>query len=121
MSRIHDLGERRTRLSGMRNSRVVHQHVETAEFAGDPIGCGGDGALIRHVELKGVGVRADGLGGSLPSLQVPRPQEHGEPLRREILSDGETNALVGPGDNGDALVLHGDVQCQCVVRTARMR
>src|SRR6266511_3411437 len=71
--RLHHLLERPARLSRMRDGRVVHQHVETAELVPDALCRGGDGGLIRDVELEGAGIRSDALRGSLPTLEVARP------------------------------------------------
>src|SRR6266849_7386192 len=83
--RLRDLLERPARLSSMRDARVVHQHVETAELVPDALCRGGDGGLIRDVELEGAGIRSDALRGRLPILDVARPYKHGEAARREIL------------------------------------
>jgi len=39
-------------------------------------------------------------------LEVPRPDEHGEAARGEILRYLKTDSFVGPGDQGDELVVH---------------
>jgi hypothetical protein len=93
----------------MRDGRVVHQHVETAELVPDALCRGGDGGLIRDVELKGAGVRSDALRGRLPTLDVARPDKNGEAVRREILRDLKADPFVGPGDQGDGFVLHGSL------------
>ena len=54
----------------MRDARVVDEHVETAEFVPDALCGGGDGGLIRDVELEGAGIRSDALRGRLPMLEV---------------------------------------------------
>ena len=45
-ARLRDLLERPARLSRMRDARVVHEHVETAELVPDALCRGGDGGLI---------------------------------------------------------------------------
>lgn len=76
----------------MRNARVVHQHVETAKLVAYARRRGGDGALIGDVELDGTRVRPDALRGRLPILEVARPDEHGEAVRREILRSNAAKA-----------------------------
>ena len=50
----------------MRDARVVHEHVETAELVPDALRRGGDGDLIRDIELEATGIRSDALRGRLP-------------------------------------------------------
>jgi hypothetical protein len=88
----------------MRDARVVHEQVETAELLSEALCGGGNGGLIRDVELEGAGIRSDALRGRLPMFEVARPDEHGEAARREILRDLKTDAFVGPGDQGDGVV-----------------
>ena len=45
-------------------------------------------------------------GGPPRSQTVSRPDEHGEAVGREVLRDLEADSFVGPGDEGDGLVLH---------------
>jgi hypothetical protein len=105
-ARLPDLLERPARLTRVRYARVVDEHIETAELAADALCRGGDGILIRDVELEGAGIRSDALRGRLPFLEIARPDEHGEAVRREILRDLKTDSFVGPGDQGDGFVLH---------------
>ena len=42
-------------------------------------------------------------------LEVARPDEHGEAVRREILRYLKTDSFVGPGDQGDGFVLHSNL------------
>src|SRR5258708_29707305 len=90
----------------MRDARIVHEHVETAEFVPDALCRGGDGGLIRAVELEGSGIRSDAFRGRLPTLEVARPDKHCEAARREILRYLKTDSFIGPGDQGDGVVLH---------------
>jgi hypothetical protein len=39
-------------------------------------------------------------------IEVARPDEHGEAMRREVLRDLKAESPIGPGDEGDALVVH---------------
>jgi len=71
----------------MRDGRVVHEHVQTAELLPDALRRGGDRGLIRDVELEGAGVRSDVFRGRFPVLKVARPDEHDEALRHESLRD----------------------------------
>ena len=80
----------------MRHARVVNEHVETAELGADALGSGGDRVLIGDVPLEGAGVPSDTFRGRLPSLEVARPDKHGEAVRHEILGDLRTNSFVGP-------------------------
>src|SRR5262245_33586147 len=119
--RLHHLLERPARLSRMRDGRVVDQHFETAELAPDALCRSGDGGLIRDVELEGARIRSDALRGSLPTLEIARPDEHGETARREILRYLKTDSFVGPGDQGDGVVMHGyllSVLHRCVANAA---
>src|SRR6185437_8868447 len=97
-ARLHNLRERPAWLARLRDAGVVDEHVETPEFFPDALGCGGDGGLIRNVELDGAGVRS--------VLDVARTHKHGEALRREIFRDLKTDSFVGPCDEGDAFLLH---------------
>ena len=114
-ARLHDLLERPARLSRMRDGRVVHQDVETAELVPDALCRGGDGGPIRDVELERASIRSDALRGRLPRPEVARPDEHGEAVRREILGDLKTDSFVGPGNQGDGFVLHGSMPHSCDV------
>jgi len=121
-ARFPDLLERPARLSRVRDGRVVHQHVETAELVPDALCRGGDGGLIRDVELEGAGIRSNALRGRLPTLEVARPDKHGEAARREILRYLKTNSSIGPGDQGDGFVLHSKSPvCIDVWSTAALR
>ena len=53
-----------------------------------------------------MGVRPDLLGRSLAALEIARPDQHSEAVRREILCDLKSDSLIGPGDQGDGFVLH---------------
>ena len=108
-ARLRYLLKRFARLSRMRDARVVHEHVETAELVPNALCRSGDGGLIRDVELEGAGIRSDALRGRFPMLEVARPDEHGEAVRREILRDLKTDSFVGPGDQGDGFVLHSNL------------
>ena len=92
----------------MRDARVVHEHVETAELLPDALCRGGGGGLIRDIELERAGIGSDGLRGLIPMLEVARSNQHGEAARREILRNLKADSLVGPGDQGDEFVLHGN-------------
>ena len=52
---------------------------------------------IRDVELEcaGAGIRSHTLRGRLPMVEVTRPDEHGEAVRREILRDLKTDSFIG--------------------------
>jgi hypothetical protein len=56
-------------------------------------------------------------------LEVARPDEHGEAVRREILRDLKTDSFVGPGDQGDRFVLNSNLLCffRFVVSAALLR
>jgi hypothetical protein len=108
-ARLRDLLERPAQLSRMRDARVVHEHVETAELVPDALCRGGNGGLIRDVELKGAGIRSDALRGRLPMLEAARPDEHDEVVRREFLRDLKTDSFVGSCDQGDGFVLHSNL------------
>jgi hypothetical protein len=69
-ARTHHLLERPARLSRMRDGCVVHEHIETAELVPDPLCRGGDGGLIRDVELEGAGIRSDALRGRLSMVEI---------------------------------------------------
>ena len=97
--------ERPTRLSGVRDARVVHEHVEAAELFLDALRRGGDGSLIRDVERDRAGIPSHALRGRLAMLEVARPYQHGEAVGREILRDLKTDSFVGPGHQGDGFVL----------------
>ena len=43
-------------LTRIRDRSIVHEHVEPSKLLADALSGGGDRNLIRHVELKGVGV-----------------------------------------------------------------
>jgi hypothetical protein len=49
------------------------------------------------------------LRGRLPMLEVARPDEHGESVRREVPRDLKTDSFVGPGNQGDGFVLHSNL------------
>ena len=51
----------------------------------------------------------DGLCGRLTTLEIARPDEHGEALSCEIPGNLQADSLIGPGDQGDRLILHGRV------------
>ena len=91
----------------MRDARVVHQHVQAAELNADALCRCSDRGLIRDVELDGVGIGSDALGGDLPVLEVARADEHGEAARCESLRDFKTDSLIGASHQGDGFVLHG--------------
>jgi hypothetical protein len=82
---------------------------ESAELVPDALCRGGDGGLVRDVELEGTGIRSDALRGRLPMLEVARPDEHGGTVRREILRDLKTDSFVSPRDQGDGLVVHSNL------------
>lgn len=101
--------ERRARLPRVRDTRVVHEHIKSAELVLDVLCRGGDGGLICDIDLKGAGIRSDALCGCLPILEVARPDKHGEAVCREILRDLKTDSFIGPGDQGDGVVLHSNL------------
>jgi hypothetical protein len=80
----------------VRDAGVVDEHVETAELVLDALCCSGDAGLIRDVELDGSGIRADALRSRLPALEVARPDEDGEAVRREIRRDLKADSLLAP-------------------------
>jgi hypothetical protein len=49
----------------MRNARIVHEYVESAEPFRMRSAGGADGGLIRDFELEGAGIRSDALRGRL--------------------------------------------------------
>ena len=104
----------------MRDAGVVDEHVETAELVPDALRGGGDGGLIRDVELERAGIRSDALRGRLAMLEVARPDEHGEAVRREILRDLKTDSFVGPGHQGDGFVVHSYLLC-CILNARASR
>ena len=108
-ARFHDLLERPSRFSRMRDARIVHEHVETAELIPNAFCRGRDRGLICDVELKGVGIRSDALRRRFPMGKVARPDEHGEAVRRKVLRDLKTDPLVGPGNQGNWFVLHSNL------------
>jgi hypothetical protein len=63
----------------------------------------GDGSLIRHVDLKGDGARTNLLCSDITTLEVARPHQDGETVCNELLCYLETDALIGSGDQGDAI------------------
>src|ERR1700677_4214033 len=93
----------------MRNARIVHDHAKTAKLVPDALRRGGDGVLIRDVELEGAGIQSDGLRCRLPTLEVACPDEHGEAVRREVLCDLKADSLVCAGDQSDRLVVHNNL------------
>ncbi len=97
--------------AGVGDRRVLHEDVEAAELVANARRRGGDRGVIRHVELERVGVRADLLGRGLPALEIARPDQHKEAVRDEVFCDLKTDALIGPGDEGDGFVLHHDLLC----------
>ena len=71
---------RLSRLSRMRDACVAHQRVETAELGWDALCRGGDGGLIRDVELESADMHSDALRDRLPIFKVARPTR-ANPLR----------------------------------------
>src|SRR5882724_4037779 len=65
-ARLGNLLKRPSGLARMRDGRVVHEHVQTAELLPDVLRRGGDRGLIRDVELEGAGVRSDAFRGRFP-------------------------------------------------------
>jgi hypothetical protein len=49
------------------------------------------------------------IGRSLAALEIARPDQHSEGVRREILCDLKTDSLISPGDQGDGFVLHSNL------------
>ena len=92
---------------GVRDRRIVDQHVEAAEFAANPLSRGGDRTAVRHVELQRMGVAVDRTGRFLAARQVARTDQDDEILRRQLLGDLQADPLIGARDQGDAFVLHG--------------
>jgi len=56
----------------MRDSRVVHEHVETAELVSDAFRSGRDRLRVRDVERERAGVAGDRLGRRLATVEVAR-------------------------------------------------
>jgi len=50
--------------------------------------------------------RSDLHGRGRAALEIARPDQHREAIRRELLCDVTANALIGPRDQGDACVWH---------------
>ena len=71
---LPDLLEGRARLSRMRDGRVVHQDVETAELTSDALCRGGNEDLIGDVDLESPGIRSYAPCGRLPMLEVARAE-----------------------------------------------
>jgi hypothetical protein len=58
--------------------------------------CGGDGGLIRYVELERTGVPSDAFRRRLLILEIAGPDEHGKAVRRQVLRDLKSNPFVSP-------------------------
>jgi hypothetical protein len=93
-------------LSRIRDSRVLDEYVEAAKLRADALRRGGDRRPIRHVELERDGAGPNPLGRDLAALEIARPDQHSESVRRELLCDLKTDSLIRPGDQGDAFVVH---------------
>jgi hypothetical protein len=97
MARFHHLFQRPARSIRVRDTRVVHEHIETAEFVADSLCCGSDGALIGDIELDGASVVSDTLRRPLAVLEAARPDEDREAVPREVFRDLKSDSFVGPG------------------------
>ena len=82
---------------------VIDQQVEAAKLLVDTLCRSGDRSLIRHVDLKGDGARTNLLCSRITTLEVARPHQHSDALCDEFLCYLETDALIGSGDQGDAI------------------
>jgi hypothetical protein len=92
----------------------LDKHVEAAKLFAGALRGSGDRSLIRHVELERVGVRVNFPSRSRAALEIARPHQHREAVRREILCDLKTDSLISSGDQGDRFFLHGsDAQHRC--------
>ena len=56
-----------------------------------------------------MGVSVDSLGRFLSPRQVARTDEDGEVFCGQLLCDLQADPLIGPGDQGDALIWHMDL------------
>src|SRR5215472_2354804 len=99
----------------MRDGRVVGEHVEPAKLVTDALRRGGDGSLIRYVELEGAGISFDRLGRFLPPRQIARTNQDREVLRSQPLCDLEADPLICSGDQSDGFVLHSSLLFLIVV------
>jgi hypothetical protein len=118
--RLGNLLKRPSGVARMRDGRVVHEYVETAELLPDAFLGGGDRGLIRDVGLEGADIRSDAFRGRLPVLKVARPDEHDEALCREALCDLKTDSFSSPGYQGDRFVLHGNLLF-CILHARALR
>ncbi len=87
----------------------------SADLTLDALNCGGDGGQIRDVELERAGVSVDRPGRSIAVLEIARPEQHSEAVRREILRNLKTDSLISPGDQGDGFALHGNLPFSLIV------
>src|SRR5580704_5308046 len=85
-------------LTRIRDRSIVHEHVEPSKLLADPLSRGGDRNLIRHVELKGVGVWPNLPGRGLAALEIARPNQHSKAMRHEVFCDLKTYSLIRSGD-----------------------
>ncbi len=98
----------------MRDARIVHEHVETAELKADTLCRSVDGGLICDVELEGARVRSDAFRSLLPILKAARPNEYDEAMCREFFGNLKTDSFVGPGNQGDGFILHLKNLLSCI-------
>jgi hypothetical protein len=109
-------------LSGIRDSGVLDEYVEVAKLPADTLRRRGDRSPIRHVELERDGARPYLLGGGLAAREIARPDQHSEAVCHEFLCDLKTDALISPGDECDAFIVHGlSPSCIDVANAAQLR
>jgi hypothetical protein len=96
----------RAALGRLRDTRVVDQQVETADFPADALRRGGDRIPVGHIKLERDGAWANFLRRSLAEPEIPRPDQHGQAVRGEFLRDLKTDSLIGAGDQRNAIVVH---------------
>ena len=88
---------------------IVDQQVEAAEFGADALGGRGNRGGVGHVDLDGNGPCPDGLGGGFAFFGVARAEQDGDAIGDEFPGELEADALIGPGDEGDACISHDGI------------
>ena len=91
------------------NGRVLNEYVEAAKLLADALRRGGDRSPIGHVELKRDGALPDPFGCCLAALEIARADEHRKAVCHELFGDLKADSLIGSGDQGDALFMHGSL------------
>jgi hypothetical protein len=90
-----------------RDAGVLDQQVQPAKIVANALGCGGNRRQVGDVELDSEGRRADLLCRCLAFGEVPRPDEDSDAAGGKFLGDLEADALIGAGNEGDAMTRLG--------------